>query len=104
MATIPPGAGSAVNAPPAPPGPLPPAPPVTLLTLPQGFWSEWWPHITAAGGALAAVALGAADHFVGPGTGPMAWGPLVDLSLVWAGLGSLGVVAVAAAGKGPTLV
>ena len=56
------------------------------------FVERFWPHFTAAGGAVAAVALGAADHFVAHDS----WGIGVDLSLIWAGLGALGVAAVAA--------
>jgi hypothetical protein len=65
-----------------------PAPPPSQ----PSFIDQFWPHLTVAGGAVAAVALGAADHFLAHD----AWGVGVDLSLIWAGLGALGVAAVAA--------
>lgn len=74
------------------PGPAPVAPTSTPVPQPS-FMDTYWPHLTAAGGALVAVALGAADHFVAHDS----WGTGVDLSLIWAGLGALGVTAVAAA-------
>lgn len=85
--------------PPVAPGPLP-APASDLLAAaptPETFWHEYWPHITAAAGGVIAVAIGVGDHFFGPSTGPQAWGPLLDVSFVWAGLAALGVTAVAAA-------
>lgn len=58
----------------------------------QSVLERFWPHITAGVGAVAAIALGAADHFVAHD----AWGIGVDLSLIWGGLGALGVATVAA--------
>ena len=58
----------------------------------SSFFSEFWPHLTVTVGAFAAVALGAADHFAAHD----AWGVGVQLSLIWGGLGALGVTAVAA--------
>lgn len=61
--------------------------------VPQpSFLDTFWPHLTVAAGAVVAIALGAADHFLAHD----AWGQGVDLSLIWAGLGTLGVTAVAA--------
>lgn len=59
------------------------------------FLSTFWPHLTAALGALVAVGLGAADHFAAAN----GWGVGVDLSLIWGGLGALGVTTVVAAYK-----
>lgn len=75
--------------------------PANMTTSPPAastpsWLSDWWPHLTAAAGAAVAIALGAADHFFAHD----GWGQGVDLSLVWAGLGALGVTVTAAvAGK-----
>jgi hypothetical protein len=61
----------------------------------QTFLERFWPHLTVVAGALAAIVLGAADHFWAKD----AWGVGVDLSLIWAGLGALGVTATIAAVK-----
>lgn len=66
------------------------------LAAPPSWLSDWWPHLTAAFGAGIAIGLGAGDHFFAHD----GWGQGVDLSLVWAGLGGLGVTVTAVvAGK-----
>lgn len=59
----------------------------------EGFWATYWPHLTVALGCVIAIGLGAVDHFVAHDS----WSQGVDLSLIWAGLGGLGVTATAAA-------
>ena len=59
------------------------------LESPPGFWGLWWRHMTAAAGGLLAIALGTGDHFI---IDPASWSG-VDLSLIYAGLGTLGVTA-----------
>lgn len=58
-----------------------------------GWWAVNWHLVSLVGGCLIAVALGAADHFLAHD----AWSVGVDLSLIWAGLGGLGVTATVAA-------
>ena len=79
---------------PGPGGPLTPSP-MTPAAAGPSFLDTFWPHLTIAAGAAVAIALGAADHFAARD----AWGLGVDLSLIWAGLGALGITATAAAAR-----
>lgn len=70
--------------------PTQPLQPTFVLPDPgETFWQHYWPHLTAAIGSLIAIALGSADHFFLKD----GWGVGVDLSFIWAGLGSLGITA-----------
>ncbi len=77
--------------------PFPPASSGATIPAVSGDWlSRWWPHLTALAGGIIAIGVGVADHWVARGS----WGATTDLSLVWAGLATLGVTAVAGAVTG----